>query len=289
MSPRWTSISPVRSAGQRSWIRPGAVDEVEEGELPHLAAREHAPGEPALVGRPRRPARAPSASARTAAISSRSGKRFAAIGAGSLVPLQGAAPHHPGCGPSSRRPALAGRPRSRGARRRPGSLVVREQRAGDAGSRFDGVEPGLHQRGADAVPLPAGSTPMPARYQCGSGRRQPASPRRRARRRGSARSPRAPAAASRRAPAASGRRGSAAARAAASARSRAIPPSVVQTSASVTLEADPEEPRQKRGPPARRSAAPSSQAGSSWNARASTADASPTCSGSSRTISIRRR
>ena len=53
-----------------------AVDEVEEDELPHVAAREHAAGEPALARRLLARARARSASARTAAISSRSGKRF---------------------------------------------------------------------------------------------------------------------------------------------------------------------------------------------------------------------
>ena len=57
-SPRCTSISPVRSTGQRSWMRPRAVDEVEEHELAHVAARHHAAGEPALRRRPSRRRRA---------------------------------------------------------------------------------------------------------------------------------------------------------------------------------------------------------------------------------------
>ena len=50
-SPRWTSTSPVRAAGQRSWMRPRAVDEVEEDELPHVSPRHHAPGEAARLRR----------------------------------------------------------------------------------------------------------------------------------------------------------------------------------------------------------------------------------------------
>ena len=57
-----------------------AVDEVEERDLPHLAPREHAPGDterPRVVGRA---GLTPSATSRTASISSRSGKRFGSIG-----------------------------------------------------------------------------------------------------------------------------------------------------------------------------------------------------------------
>ena len=54
---------------------PRAVDEVEERELAHVAPRHHSPGEAELLRRSV-PASSASASARTAAISSRSGKRF---------------------------------------------------------------------------------------------------------------------------------------------------------------------------------------------------------------------
>ena len=53
-----------------------AVDQVEEGQLPHVATCKHTARQPPLVRRPRCPGSRSSASARTAAISSRSGKRF---------------------------------------------------------------------------------------------------------------------------------------------------------------------------------------------------------------------
>ena len=60
----------------------GAVDEVEEDELAHVAAGHDPAGEAAHLLRSRRPARAASASARTAATSSRSGKRFGRLAIG---------------------------------------------------------------------------------------------------------------------------------------------------------------------------------------------------------------
>ena len=183
-------------------------------------------------------------------------------------------------------------PRSRAARvERRGSASAFVSSAHGSAGALGGLEPGREQRAADALGAarPA-STPIPARYQCGPGtarrragcrprgRRQearrrlaPSSQRRRDRRARSAGADVAPRA-----------RGPAAASARSAARSA---PAVVQSSASISSKPSSEEPRQRPRAGARRPGSTQVHAGSSWNARASTAAASASCSRRSRTIS----
>src|SRR5258705_1398669 len=77
MSPRCTSISPVRSTGQRSWMRPERSTRSRNTSLP-MSRRAITRAASRRFVSAVAPFSSGSASARTAAISSRSGKRFGA-------------------------------------------------------------------------------------------------------------------------------------------------------------------------------------------------------------------
>src|SRR5436305_11263325 len=77
MSPRCTSISPVRSTGQSSWIRPLRSTRSRNTSLPMSRRASTRPARRRFASAVA-PFSSSSASARTPAISSRSGKRFGA-------------------------------------------------------------------------------------------------------------------------------------------------------------------------------------------------------------------
>ena len=164
MSPRWTSTSPPRSAEQRSWIRPQRSTRSRKTSFPRSRRASTRPASRRSLA-PRRPARA--ARPRRGRPRSRRGRGSASgVIAASLD--AGVSPHHPGLRAACRASGPRARPRSRGARRSEVRLGVREQRARDA------VAPEASMPGCrSALPIPSrrlgGSTPMPARYQCGSG------------------------------------------------------------------------------------------------------------------------
>ena len=233
MSPRWTSISPVRSTGQISWMRPAAVDELEEGRASPCRAARGRGRRGGAPRRPRRPASSVSASARTAAISSRFGK---ALRFHRRQPRasRGLAPHHPGAGPVLGRLALPDDLEAVAFVEGEVGLAVRQERARDAVAGR-GLEAGLQQGGADPVAAAAGldADPGEVPVRLGDGG-------------GAHRLDRAPVGeeAGRRLADADRRRDQRpqhrpdvdlrASRAAASARSRRASPSVTHTSASVT-------------------------------------------------------
>ena len=185
MSPRCTSTSPVAVAGQRSWIRPRAVDQVEEDELPHVAPREHPAREAPQLRRLRAGLERPRP--RRGRLRSRRGRESAWRHAASLWPDVPA--HRPGVR------AILGRPALRddlepvlAVEGRFASLFV-------SSSARDAVGAGRSMPGCrSAVPMPCrarrsarrrsrrGTSAAPARPRR-------ASPRRRGRRRRSARSP----------------------------------------------------------------------------------------------------
>ena len=137
----------------------GAVDEVEEDELPHVAPRHHAPGEAPRLGGLRPVLERLRLGAHGGDLVAVRIALRRAFAHGRLTIAQA-------CGPSF------GVSPSRTVRK-PWRLVEREvvlvvrQQDGRTPSRSDAAMPGA----SSAPPIPwrraAGSTPMPARYQCG--------------------------------------------------------------------------------------------------------------------------
>src|SRR5438094_1011219 len=86
-SPRCTSISPVRSTGQRSWMRPERSTRSRNTSFPMSRRAITRPARRRVVSA-LAPFSSGSVSLRTAAISSRSGKRFGAVIRASLVAVR---------------------------------------------------------------------------------------------------------------------------------------------------------------------------------------------------------
>ena len=152
-------------------MRPRAVDEVEEDELPHLAPREHAAGEPALLG--------PFLAGLERLGLGAHGRDLVAVGKALRrvirASLEATSTDSPG---RAARPAgvslLAHDLEAVRLVERRGSSSAFVSNAHGSPARVRGLEPGREQGAADALRAArAGSTPIPARYQCGPGTREP--------------------------------------------------------------------------------------------------------------------
>ena len=182
-SPRCTSTSPVRAAGQSSWIRPLRSTRSRKTSFP-MSRRAITRPARRRSSAPSAPGSSASASARTAAISSRSGKRFGVVGS---RPLD----HSPGVRPVLAASRLRARPRSRAGRRRRGCASLFVSSTAGRPSRRGRVEARLEQRRADSrAAAPAGRRRSRRGTSAGPASPRRASPRPRGRRRGTARSPR---------------------------------------------------------------------------------------------------
>ena len=178
-SPRWTSTSPVRAAGQSSWMRPLRSTRSRKTSFP-MSRR-------AITRPASRRVSAPSAPGLERVRLGADGGDLVAVGeALRRVVRSRRLDHSPGVRAVLRACRPRARPRSRALRRTGGCLVVRQQHGGQPVARR-GVEPGLRaaRRRCPGAARP-GSTPIPARYQCGPGAPRRAAARRRGRRRGTA-------------------------------------------------------------------------------------------------------
>ena len=217
----------------------GAVDEVEEDELAHVAARHDAAGE---APRPR----APSAPGSSGSASARTRGDLVAVGKALRQAHRRASLAAPRGRTIAQASAAAARHRlvehdleAVRARRRRGSLACSSAARTAAGARDAPSIARLEQRAADAAALCGGSTPMPAEDSAARATRAPLHVDGRGRRRGSGRRRRAAGAASR----ASARwaapaRSRPAARAGSRARRRGRSPRVVDARRRSSVEAD---------------------------------------------------
>ena len=255
MSPRWTSTSPARSARAEELDPARAVDEVEERRAcPCRGARARgrragAPRGPRCRARAARPRRARRRSRRgrgsASAVIARKPRRSASARA---------SPRRGGAAPRASRPSRHDL-EAVGVVEGDVRLAVRQERAGNAVAR-GGLDPGLHQRAADPLaPARAGRRRSRRGTSAAPGRPRPASPRPRARRRGSATvASRSPQRRRDERPEHRRRRGSAAARAASQRAQPAIGPGGRPDLGLGHLEVHPEEPGQERRPPPARPA-----------------------------------
>jgi len=143
MSPRWMSSSPVCSTAHRSWIRPERSTRSRKTSFPMSRRASTRPARRRVVSA-WAPSSSGSASARTAAISSRSGKRFGAVIRASLLTPDRPADQDPDAQrrraeqPGSRRmqPRSAA-PRARGVPARDGTMLLTKRRtsSGSTGPR----------------------------------------------------------------------------------------------------------------------------------------------------------